>query len=167
MAFTRNSNDKPGVCIRISEIEDAKSIYEIEKTVFSPVLQYGYAIIVGLITTSLTHLALTAYLNDSKQVVGFIAGEIDEINDQLGRLITIEVDPKFQTHHIGTNLLLQFEKNIKTHYSVQKIELQVHSSNKIAISFYEKHNYKIVKKLRNYYARKEDAVLMRKNLVLN
>ena len=164
MVSTQKSEDKIDIGIRISEIEDAKSIYEIEKTVFSSELQYGYPIILALITTSLTHLALTAYVKDSMKIIGFIAGEIDENDDNLGRLITIEVDPELQSHHIGSKLLLQFEKNLKNHYSVQKIELQVHSLNEVALSFYQKHNYQKIKELRNYYARGEHAVLMKKKM---
>ncbi len=162
MASTQKFEDKIDIGIRISEIEDAKSIYEIEKTVFSSELQYGYPIILALINTSLTHLALTAYVEDNKKIIGFIAGEIDENDDHLGRLITIEVDPELQSHHIGSKLLLQFEKNLKKHYSVQKLELQVHSLNEVAISFYQKHNYQKIKELRNYYARREHAILMKK-----
>ena len=164
MVSTQKFEDKIDIGIRISEIEDAKSIYEIEKTVFSSELQYGYPIILALITTSLTHLALTAYVKDNKKIIGFIAGEIDENDDHLGRLITIEVDPELQSHHIGSKLLLQFEKNLKNHYSVQKIELQVHSLNEVALSFYQKHNYQKIKELRNYYARGEHAVLMKKKM---
>ena len=164
MASTQKFEDKIDIGIRISEIEDAKSIYEIEKTVFSSELQYGYPIILALITTSLTHLALTAYVKDSMKIIGFIAGEIDENDDNLGRLITIEVDPELQSHHIGSKLLLQFEKNLRNHYSVQKIELQVHSLNEVALSFYQKHNYQKIKELRNYYARGEHAVLMKKKM---
>ena len=164
MGFNHEDKNKIDICIRKSEIDDAKTIYEIEKSVFSPKLQYGYPIIVGLITTSLTFLALTAYVKDSKRITGFITGEIDEKNNRLGRLITIEVDSEFQSHNIGSKLLLQFEKNLKKYYSVQEVELQVHSSNEIAISFYKKHNYQRIKELRNYYARGEHAILMRKNL---
>lgn len=164
MASTKSFDNKIDIGIRISEIEDAKAIYEIEKTVFSSNLQYGYAIIVGLITTSLTHLALTAYIKDSNQIIGFIAGEVDENNDQVGRLITIEIDPELQSHHIGSKLLLQLEKNLKSHYSVHEIELQVHSLNKVGLSFYQKHNYQKIKELRNYYARGEHAILMMKEV---
>jgi len=162
MTSTQDFEVEIDIGIRTSKIGDTDAIFEIEKSVFSQFLQYGYSIILGLITISAPHLALTAYLEDSKQIIGFIAGEVDEKDSGLGRLITIEIDPKFQNHHIGSKLLSKFEENISSHYLVQKIDLQVHSSNKIAISFYEKHNYQKIKELRNYYARREHAILMRK-----
>jgi ribosomal-protein-alanine N-acetyltransferase len=164
MTFTRDSDSKIDIGIRSSKIEDAEAIFEIEKTVFSSKLQYGYSIIVGIITTSLPHLALTAYLKANEKIIGFIAGELDENNDDLGRLITIEVDSNLQSHHIGSKLLLKFEENLKNYYSVQEVDLQVHSLNKVGISFYEKRNYQKIKELRNYYARREHAILMKKNL---
>jgi len=164
MTSTHEFDHKFDIGIRTSKIEDVEAIFEIEKTVFSSQLQYGYSIILGLITTSLPHLALTAYLKVSKKIIGFIAGEIDENDNGIGRLITIEIDPKLQSHQIGSKLLTTFEENILQHYSVKEINLQVHSLNKVAISFYEKHNYQKIKELRNYYARREHAILMKKKL---
>ncbi|MCK4848576.1 MAG: GNAT family N-acetyltransferase [Candidatus Heimdallarchaeota archaeon] len=162
MTSTQGSKNEIDIGIRASIIEDAEAILEIEKTVFSSKLQYGYSIILGLISTSLPHLTLTAYLKKSKKIIGFISGEVDDKDNGLGRLITIEIDTKLQSYHIGSKLLLKFEDNIVHHYSVQEIDLQVHSLNKAAISFYEKHNYQKIKELRNYYARREHAFLMKK-----
>jgi ribosomal-protein-alanine N-acetyltransferase len=162
MTSTHEYDDEIDIGIRTSKIEDAKAIFDIEKDVFSQNLQYGYSIILGLITISQPHLALTAYLKESNKIIGFIAGEIDENDNGLGRLITIEVDSSLQSHHIGSKLLLKFEENMVQNYLIKEIDLQVHSLNKTAISFYEKHNYQKIKELRNYYARREHAILMMK-----
>ncbi len=162
MTSTNEFDKKIDIGIRASKIEDAQAIFDIEKDVFSQKLQYGYSIILGLITISLPHLALTAYLKESSKVIGFIAGEVDENDNGLGRLITIEIDSSFQKHHIGSKLLLKFEENMVQNYLVQEIDLQVHSLNEVAISFYEKHDYRKIKELRNYYARREHAILMKK-----
>jgi len=150
--------------IRQSKISDVGEINELEKMVFSPKIRYGPSLIVAIINTSLPHLALTAELKHQKKIIGFIAGEIDERIDLLGRIITIEVDPNFQNHKIGEQLLHEFEKNIVDHYSVDRLELQVHVTNHAAIAFYKKHGYFEVKKLKNYYSRKEHAILMQKDI---
>ncbi len=150
--------------IRQSKISDVDAINELEKQVFSSKMRYGPSLIMAIINTSLPHLAQTAILKDQNTIVGFIAGEIDSRNPLLGRIITIEVDPKLQHHKIGKQLLLSFERKISDHYSVENLELQVHYENHKAIRFYKKHGFSEVKKLKNYYARKEHAILMHKLL---
>jgi ribosomal protein S18 acetylase RimI-like enzyme len=150
--------------IKRSDPKDVEAIFELEKAVFSPKLRYGPSIILALITTSSPHLALTAFLQGTEIIIGFIAGECDLKDRELGRIITIEIDPKYQHRYIGTQLLQEIENNMKEYYSISKIELQVHSTNKTAIKFYNKHGYLKVKELRNYYARGEHALLMMKSL---
>jgi ribosomal protein S18 acetylase RimI-like enzyme len=150
--------------IKKSDPKDVEAIIELEKAVFSPKLRYGPSIILALITTSPPHLALTAFLQGTDTTIGFIAGECDQKDGKLGRIITIEIDPEYQHRYIGTQLLQVIENNMKNYYSVSKIELQVHSLNETAINFYIKHGYIKVKELRNYYARGEHALLMMKAL---
>jgi ribosomal protein S18 acetylase RimI-like enzyme len=146
--------------IRASELTDADAINELEKAVFSPKLRYGPSVIIALIRTLPPNLVLTALLKTNDEIVGFIAGEVDNSDKTLGRIITIEIDPIFQHQSIGSKLLQKIEKNMIDHYSLQKIELQVHSLNQTAINFYKKHGYIKIKELRNYYARGEHALLM-------
>ena len=163
MTDTLQGNNEIEVKIRVSELNDVDAINELEKAVFSPKLRYGPSIIVALITTSQPHLTLTAYLKKTNTIIGFIAGECDQSKNSFGRLITIEIDPKYQNRHIGSQLLERIEKNMLEYYSIHKIELQVHSLNQTAITFYSKHGYIKIKELKNYYTRGEHALLMTKS----
>ncbi|PWI48296.1 hypothetical protein CEE45_07520 [Candidatus Heimdallarchaeota archaeon B3_Heim] len=127
-------------------------------------MRYGPSLIVRIINTSSPHLALTAVLKPQNKIVGFIVGEYEDKKELLGRIVTIEVDPRYQQHQIGQRLLQAFEQNFVDHYSVQTLELQVHFENHKAINFYRKHGYTEVKKLKNYYSRKEHAILMQKSI---
>ena len=127
-------------------------------------MRYGPSLIIAIINTSSPHLALTAVLKHQKKIVGFIAGEYEDSPKLLGRIVTIEVDPQYQHHKIGQRLLQSFEQNLVNHYSIQTLELQVHFENHKAINFYRKHGYTEVKKLKNYYSRKEHAILMQKSI---
>ncbi len=127
-------------------------------------MRYGPSLIVRIINTSSPHLALTAVLKPQNKIIGFIAGEYEDKKELLGRIVTIEVDPRYQQHQIGQRLLQAFEQNLVDHYSVQTLELQVHFENHKAINFYRKHGYTEVKKLKNYYSRKEHAILMQKSI---
>lgn len=149
--------------IRQSTLNDADSIINLERLVFDVNLRYGPSLIFALIHTTYPNLALTA-ISKKKQILGFIAGEIDDLDDSLGRIVTIEVHPETQRNHIGTQLLKHFENNIQE-YGVKTIQLQVHSLNQSAITFYGFHGYKTVKNLRNYYSRGEHAYLMEKSFL--
>ncbi len=164
MKNTETTPSKLKIEIRQSKTSDVREINELERLVFSSKMRYGPSLIVAIINTSLSHLALTAELKHQNKIVGFIAGEIDEKIENLGRIITIEVDPAFQHHQIGRQLLQVIEKNFITHYSIEKLELQVHFENEKAIAFYRKHGFSEVKKLKNYYSRKEHAILMQKTI---
>ena len=147
--------------IRPSTINDADSIINLERLVFDSNLRYGPSLIYALIHTTSPNLALTA-VSKTNQIIGFIAGEIDDLDDKIGRIVTIEVHPNSQRNQIGTHLLQQFEKNSHEQYLVKKIQLQVHELNQSAITFYQLNEYKIIKNLRNYYSRGEHAYLMEK-----
>ncbi|MHA1978035.1 MAG: GNAT family N-acetyltransferase [Candidatus Hodarchaeales archaeon] len=165
MTKSKNNTPTQKVEIRQSKISDVEEINELERKLFSSKMRYGPSLILAIINTSLPHLALTAELKPQNNVIGFIAGEIEESFALLGRIITIEVDLKFQHQLIGELLLSAFEQNIKSHYSVQTLELQVHFENHKAINFYRKHGFREIKKLKNYYSRKEHAILMQKTLI--
>ena len=164
MTKSENKSAKLKIEIRQSKISDVEEINELERLVFSPKMRYGPSLIVAIINTSLPCLALTAELKHQNKIVGFIAGEIEEASGQLGRIITIEVDPQYQHHHIGEQLLRAFERNLGDHYAIKNLELQVHFENHNAINFYRKHGFRKIKKLKNYYARKEHAILMQKSI---
>ncbi len=153
------------ITIRQSKITDVDEINDLEKLVFSPKLRYGPSLIIAIINMALPHLALTALLEPQNKIVGFIAGEVDETRESVGRIITIEVDPVFQHHQIGHTLLQDLEQNLVEYYSIQTIELQVHYKNQNAINFYRKHGFSEVKRIKNYYARKEHAILMQKSII--
>lgn len=151
-----------GFQIRPSLIEDVDRFNEIEIACFSARFRYGPSTLVGLISTSQENTALTAVIEDN--VVGFIIGEIDNNNELLGRITTIQVDPNFQRKRIGSSLLISLESQFITTYQLNSVELQVHYQNVSAISFYRFHGYYVMKELRNYYSRKEHALLMKKKL---
>lgn len=152
-------NNNLDIHIRASVLEDIDRFNEIETACFPSNFRYGPSILLSLIKTSLENMALTAQFKES--IVGFIIGEIDYIHEKLGRIITIQVDPPFQRKNIGHRLLTSIEKQF-TIYGVDSIELHVHYQNEKAISFYKNHGYEYKMHLKDYYSRKEHALLMQK-----
>lgn len=72
----------------------------------------------------------------------------------------IVVDKDYRNRGIATKLLEFIENNYK---NIKNITLEVRESNKEAINFYLKNDFKEITKRKNYY-KDEDGILMIKNL---
>ena len=92
------------------------------------------------------------------KIVGFILGVIT--NRDIAKILMISVDDKFRRQKIGKELLSEFINIIKNK-NLNIIELEVRIDNISAIKFYEKHNFKIVNKLTQFYQNGEDAYTMK------
>jgi len=103
-----------------------------------------------------------AEINDV--IIGFAVYRIEYSMDAiLGHLLNIAVDPEYRGKGIGTLLLRNFEKYCKE-IGAEYAYLEVRVSNKGAIKFYKKNNYKIWGVKENYYSNGEDAIVMMKRL---
>ncbi|MFX1517686.1 MAG: GNAT family N-acetyltransferase [Promethearchaeota archaeon] len=154
--------DDVEITIRAGMIEDADRFTEIEKACFPSELCYGPSVLVTLLSMTPIYTVLTAFTAKNSEIIGFAIGEQDDNNKQLGRIVTIQVDPSFWRHSIGENLLLTLETTLNKKHKIKSFELQVHHKNERAIRFYQNNGYKITKLLNNYYQRKEHAFLMKK-----
>lgn len=111
-----------------------------------------------------------AYFNDI--IVGAISWKYDVCNGVRSiYLMTISVLDEYRRYGIGSKLLNEM---ISIHQGVKEISyinLHVQISNKVALKFYEKHNFENVKLLTNYYTGVEinpkDAYYLRYKLHQN
>jgi ribosomal protein S18 acetylase RimI-like enzyme len=108
-----------------------------------------------------------AYFNDI--IVGSISWKYDDCEGVKSvYLMTISVLDEYRRYGIGSKLLkevIRIHKNVK---ELACINLHVQISNKVALKFYERHNFESVKLLENYYTGVEvnpkDAYYLRYNL---
>lgn len=108
-----------------------------------------------------------AYFNDI--IVGSISWKYDDCEGVKSvYLMTISVLDEYRRYGIGSKLLkevIRIHKNVK---ELSCINLHVQISNKVALKFYERHNFESVKLLENYYTGVEvnpkDAYYLRYNL---
>jgi ribosomal protein S18 acetylase RimI-like enzyme len=149
--------------IRPSNPADVDIITKMEKQCFEKHLQYGPSVLFTLLNSA-KYISLTARMIQKRHlsVVGSAVGEKDLNKEDLGRIVLIIVEPQCQRKKIGTKLLSALEEKMNVLYGVKSFELQVHYKNNVAVFFYQKNGYKIVKKINNYYDRKEHAFLMKK-----
>lgn len=87
----------------------------------------------------------------SGEMVGFIMGRVyTERKPAVGRILTIDVSTEHRRKGIGLRLLQEVEKVFRNE-SVEMCYLEVREDNGAALSLYQKHGYKKIRKLRNYY----------------
>jgi ribosomal protein S18 acetylase RimI-like enzyme len=83
---------------------------------------------------------------------------------KVGRLYSIATDPTAQGRGVG-RLLLQACEAAAVQRECHDVSLEVRVSNLAAITFYERHGYRIVEELTGFYEDGTDALRMRKHLL--
>ena len=88
--------------------------------------------------------SIDAFINDD--LVGYIMGKLS--NDNF-HILSIAVDKEYRKKGIGSSLLESF---IKLNYDkCNSISLYVYVDNKVAINFYKKNGFNIIKRIPKYY----------------
>lgn len=95
------------------------------------------------------------------KIIGFLIG----IKTRPGhaRILMLSVDPQQRRHGIGTSLLNKFLQEMKE-YLLTQIELEVRTTNKIALNFYKHHGFILQDTLQHFYQNGEDAFQMVRRL---
>jgi [ribosomal protein S18]-alanine N-acetyltransferase len=82
---------------------------------------------------------------------------------KVGRLYSIATDPAARGRGVG-RLLLQTCEAAAVQRDCRSVSLEVRITNLAAITFYERHGYRVSEELPGFYADGTDAIRMRKNL---
>lgn len=105
-------------------------------------------------------LIFTGKINEN--LLGFISTRLIT-QENLCEILNIAMTHPHQHKKIGEGLLLTLFKHLGG--EINRIWLEVRENNRPAISFYEKHGFKIVGKRNNFYRNPvENALLMEKTL---
>lgn len=143
--------------IRHMTKEDINTVYEIERKTF--LYPFNEAIIYSLFLSA-PDLCFVILFNN--QVVGFLLGGKDAIAGQT-HILSFAIAEDYRNKGLGSKLLKFF-----IDYCIQKgyksIRLEVRVDNKLAISLYERFNFKREGIIRKYYEDNTDALLMIKHL---
>jgi [ribosomal protein S18]-alanine N-acetyltransferase len=95
------------------------------------------------------------------KIIGFLTGI--KINNQKTKILMLSVSPTHQKQKIGTKILEEFIKRTQKE-NIDTIELEVRTDNKKAINFYEKHGFKKIIKIKEFYQDGKSAYTMQLNL---
>ncbi len=94
------------------------------------------------------------------KIIGFLIGII---TNNFAKILMISINVDYRKQGVATILLNKFfEQMISKNINI--IELETRVDNTAAISFYKKHGFKEIEKIKNFYQNGEDAILLKKKL---
>jgi len=96
----------------------------------------------------------------SGEIIGFILSQAEGHEAQV---ITLDVLEAHRRAGCGSMLLRKAESRLQA-AGVRSITLETATNNNAAVAFWQKHGYRTVAVLKNYYATKQDAFAMIKAL---
>lgn len=148
------------ITIKKLEKSDINKILQIEKSQNVTILKE--TVILDDMSNSNNTLYFGAIYNDI--IVGYIA--ITYVIDTID-ILSIVTMKNYENIGVAT-LLLEYIFNFAKKNNVNKIFLEVRTSNTKAINLYEKNNFKLISKRKNYYTdTKEDALIYLKEIKKN
>jgi ribosomal-protein-alanine acetyltransferase len=145
--------------IRLANIKDLDRLVALENEVFS-IDRFSRDQIEYLVTEA--HASILLMELDGEMVGS--AYLLWRKNLKVGRLYNIAVTPRIQGKGLGTQLLKECELEAARR-QCDVLSLEVRSDNRSAITFYEKHGYKIEDTLPDYYEDGASGYKMTKKLV--
>jgi len=96
-----------------------------------------------------------------ERIAGFVVVELHR--EGYGHIITLDVRRDFRRHQLGSLLMQAAEARIRKLGGFMMV-LETAVNNAAALAFYERHRYKILKRLPRYYSRNLDALFLTKRL---
>jgi len=95
------------------------------------------------------------------RIIGFLIGV--KINLKLSKILMLAVLKPYRRQKIGSELLNKFLNKIHIQ-NIKIVELEVRTNNRNAIKFYQKHDFKIKEKIKEFYQSGENAYTMIKEI---
>ena len=141
-------------------LKDLDEIYNLERRSFKRD-SFSKELILNLITKNTCFFKLVDD-ESSSSIVGFII--IIQDREERVNLINFLIRKGERKSGYGSFLLKHTLKKVKTIGKIKTIVLNVNSKNKAAISLYQKFDFRIVKRIENYYRDKQSAYLMILNI---
>lgn len=165
------------VRLRRATLVDLERVLEIERFSFSApwpreylaqhlgddgfvVLEYEGQI-VGYTVVGIKIPAFLARLE--RRTWALLTGQDPKEPPPVGHILNIAVDPEFRRRGLGKRLL-EYALDYCRHLGAEQVELEVRTSNTIAIQLYQKYGFVIRERVPYYYSDGEDAFVMVKTL---
>lgn len=156
--------------IRPYQPADVPTLHRIDRLCFPRGVAYTLSELRGFIEHpgSVTLVAE----DDAGQIAGFIIAQVVRLGKRRGasvrrecrgHIVTIDLRPQNRQQGLGSALLQQAEAWL-IQQGADTVFLETAADNRAAISFYRKHGFRLVDRLRHYYGNGSDAYLMARRL---
>ena len=147
--------------IRAYKPEDLEALWRLDQRCFEEGIAYSRTELQQFVHLK-TAFTLVATPDASDEIYGFIIGH--RRRGGFGHILTIDVEPDFRQHGVGT-LLLQSAQERLAREGCRTMFLETAVNNIAALAFYKRHGYSVVRTLPRYYqATGVDAFLMSRPL---
>jgi ribosomal protein S18 acetylase RimI-like enzyme len=146
------------VLIRAAGPDELERLHEIDRAAFAPALAYSRA---ELRFHLQARRGRTLVAELGGVVVGFVVAR--QVAVLRGTVITLDVAPGHQRQGIGGALLAAIERWLLGQ-GVREVRLETPADESGARQFYEKHGYRLLRRLPGYYNGALDAFSMAKRL---
>jgi len=137
---------------------DFESLWELDQECFCPEIAYSREELAHYLRPS---GAICILATRDEHLMGFILGR--EYRKSAGHIITLDVHSSVRGRGLASTLIRALEDRFRVR-SCRSVLLEVAVNNLVAIRFYKKHGYSILKTLRRYYPGGLDGLLMGKAL---
>lgn len=154
------------IALREFRNADFEALWNIDQACFAPGIAYSQRELMSYV-----HLArsYTAVAEDNSarnslphNILGFIVAHAGRKG--LGHIITIDVLPAAQRLGVGSRLLSAAETWLRSQHCT-KSYLETAVDNLVALAFYKRHDYFLLKTLPRYYSNGVDAFVLQKDLL--
>jgi ribosomal-protein-alanine N-acetyltransferase len=151
--------------------EDFDLLWSIDQECFPPGIAYSRRELADYIRRrgSFTLVAETVEVDGNRtsragsaSLNGFVVAEASSRG--VGHIITIDVLPAARRSGAGSQLLKAAEDRLRA-ANCHTVILETAVDNKIALAFYKRHQYELIKTLPRYYSNGVDALVLQKDLL--
>lgn len=149
------------IAVRAVVADDFPVLYALDQACFAPGIAWSKAELHYFLRYP-GNIALAASRGGT--LIGFaVAGAQRRRGAIVGRLITIDVDPRLRRSGVGHTLLQAVEERLRAR-EASAILLEVAVDNTVAQEFYARHGFVRTGRIPGYYLNRIDALVMEKQL---
>lgn len=144
--------------LRDYDASDFDTLVEIDQACFPPEIAYSRREFAHYLRS--TRAVCILAVDDSK-TLGFILGH--QCRTHRGHIVTLDVISSARSHGIGSLLMNALESRFRS-AGCDSMLLEVAVNNSVAMRFYKRHGFSVLKTLPRYYPGDLDGLLMGKLL---
>lgn len=137
---------------------DFETVWELDQACFSQEIAYSRAELEYYLRSP---RAVCLIALESGRTTGFILGDYSGRQQKVGHIVTLDVAPEARRSGIGSTLMQNLEDRFRL-AGCHSALLEVAVNNQVALRFYKKHGYSVIRTLRGYYPGALDGLLLGK-----